>query len=102
MESHNSSLHHVSFIMIHDLNVLRVFIEYGILCQLNPTLVVTIYHCRIQDMLKQLSKGLPQPYFLAASHASSNILYLEHAQTYGLFLPTHPRYHHKSQDKAIP
>lgn len=50
--------------------------KYKLLCQPYPILVVAIYHCRVQDLVKQLSKEIPQPNCLIASHASSKIIFL--------------------------
>lgn len=56
MESHKSSLHHVSNVVIVDINMLRLVMKYMILSQTNPTLIITIYDYRIQNLLKYLSK----------------------------------------------
>ena len=43
LELHCSSLHHIPDIMILDLDMLQLVMEYWILSQLYTTLVVTVY-----------------------------------------------------------
>lgn len=59
MESYESSLYHVLNIVVPDINMLGLVMKYEILLQSYPTLFFTIYHYRVQDMLKELSKVLP-------------------------------------------
>jgi len=98
MESYGSSLHHIPNIMVSNVNVM----EHEILRKSDPALGIAIYHCCIQNLLKQLFKELPQPYYLTTSHASNNVLILSHAKRNKLFLPAHPRYHDRTKAKTTP
>lgn len=99
MESNDSSLHHVSNLMIFDLYVLGLVMKYEFLLQSDPTLV-KIYHCIVQNLPKHLSKELPQPNCFTTSYASGNILCLSSTQSYKLLFPAHPRYHGRTKAKT--
>lgn len=59
MESNDSSLHHVSNEVILYLYVFRIVMKYKILFEIDPTLIVLIYHYSVQNLLEFLSKELP-------------------------------------------
>jgi hypothetical protein len=44
LELYNSLLHHVTIVVIPDLNVLRLIVEHWVLCHLFATLVITKDH----------------------------------------------------------
>lgn len=59
---HGSSNHRPKLVSYN--NIVSIYEDifvpaiYGILCQSNPTVVIAIYHCHIQNLLRQLSKEL--------------------------------------------
>ena len=54
LELHYSSLHHISDIVIFDLDILRLVMEHRVLRQVHTTLVVAIYTSSIQLEIKQI------------------------------------------------
>lgn len=93
LQPYCSSLYHIPYIVIYNLNMLGPVMEHVILWKSDPTLIVIVYHSHIQYLFKQLSKELPKQYYLTDSHASNNVLNLRCAKGNKLLLPVHPIYH---------
>lgn len=78
MVTYNSSLYHVSNVVVPDLNVVGLFMKYEIIFQSDPTPFMAIYDYNMWNILKWMFKELSQLDYLTASHDRNNVFYLNH------------------------
>jgi hypothetical protein len=71
-----SLLDHVPYEVIPNLNILVPFMEYWILKDFETTMIITIYHCGIQLLIKYTCKQFVNPNGFIASHTHFHLLYL--------------------------
>ena len=97
MEPSCSSMYHIPNKVVPDVYMLGVIIEYGIIQQSNPPLVVTEDHSGIQHVSKQLVEELPRPGSFTRGHTRSYVSSLINAQSNRLLLLDHPEYRSKTK-----
>ena len=100
LQLNSSPLNIISDEVIYDLSVFRPVMEYCIVRELDATLVVTLYNCRPQLLIKQVNHQLVKPQCLTTSLTGCHILGLCRTQSNKLLIFVEPRHCYLAQTKA--
>ena len=102
LDNYFSPLDFITHKIVLDVNVLRPIMEHRVLWELHTSLVITIYHGRIQHLIKQSKNQLIEPHCFRTIITSYNILCFCSVECNKILFLASPWYRGKAQTKTYP